>query len=155
MSNFSSGVKTGWSRRWKHWHCRKLLSFRVLRWKCTGITRMQNCSCRWIRCGPWDGNGRQHQVVELANDSSGIVELMVLDNGNFRSRDDNKILLPADNDSWIVHLIVNLHIWSCRRLNLKRKPCFWSDDDLRLLQNEITNGAGYRYDITSCEFYSS
>ncbi|EKP25768.1 hypothetical protein GNE01_20450 [Klebsiella sp. JL973] len=48
--------------------------------------------------------------MELANDSSGIVELMVLDNGNFRSRDDNKILLPADNDSWIVHLIVNLHI---------------------------------------------
>ena len=66
---------------------------------------------------------------------------MVLDNGNFRSRDDNKILLPADNDSWIVHLIVN--------------RAFEATMISGYYKNEITNGAGYRYDITSCGFYSS
>lgn len=57
----------------------------------------------------------QHNVVEIANDSSGIVEFMVFDNGNFRSRDDNKSLLPPDNYSRIVHFIVNLNTMTVMR----------------------------------------
>ncbi len=44
----------------------------------------------------------QHSVVEIANNTPGIVEFMVFDNGNYRSRDDSKSLLPPDNYSRIV-----------------------------------------------------
>lgn len=57
----------------------------------------------------------QHNVVEVANDASGIVEFMVFDNGNYRSRDDSKSLLPPDNYSRIVHFIINLNTMTVMR----------------------------------------
>ncbi|NKR09635.1 aryl-sulfate sulfotransferase, partial [Escherichia coli] len=39
----------------------------------------------------------------------GIVEFMVFDNGNYRSREDSKSLLPPDNYSRIVHFVVNMN----------------------------------------------
>lgn len=57
----------------------------------------------------------QHNVVEVANDESGIVEFMVFDNGNYRSRDDSKSLLPPDNYSRIVHFIINLNTMTVMR----------------------------------------
>lgn len=51
----------------------------------------------------------QHNVVEIANAEPGIVEFIVFDNGNFRSRDDSKSLLPPDNYSRVVQFIVNLN----------------------------------------------
>lgn len=51
----------------------------------------------------------QHNVVEIANNTPGIVEFMVFDNGNYRSRDDSKSLLPPDNYSRIVHFVVNMN----------------------------------------------
>lgn len=50
-----------------------------------------------------------HNVVEIANDQAGILEFIIFDNGNFRSRDDSKSLLPPDNYSRVVHFIVNLN----------------------------------------------
>ncbi|EGT0661269.1 aryl-sulfate sulfotransferase [Citrobacter werkmanii] len=58
----------------------------------------------------------QHNVVEVANDESGIVEFMVFDNGNYRSRDDSKSLLPPDNYSRIVHFVINLNTMTVMRL---------------------------------------
>lgn len=57
----------------------------------------------------------QHNVVEVANDESGIVEFMVFDNGNYRSRDDSKSLLPPDNYSRIVHFVINLNTMTVMR----------------------------------------
>ncbi len=57
----------------------------------------------------------QHNVTEIPNDEPGIVEFMVFDNGNFRSRDDNKSLLPPDNYSRIVHFIINLNTMTVMR----------------------------------------
>ncbi|EPI2800605.1 aryl-sulfate sulfotransferase [Citrobacter koseri] len=57
----------------------------------------------------------QHNVVEIANDNPGIVEFMVFDNGNFRSRDDSKSLLPPDNYSRIVHFVINLDTMTVMR----------------------------------------
>ncbi len=50
----------------------------------------------------------QHNVIEIPNEKPDIVEFMVFDNGNFRSRDDSKSLLPPDNYSQIVHFIIDL-----------------------------------------------
>lgn len=57
----------------------------------------------------------QHNAVEVSNDEPGIVEFMVFDNGNFRSRDDTKSLLPPDNYSRIVHFVVNLNTMTVTR----------------------------------------
>lgn len=57
----------------------------------------------------------QHNVVEVANDELGIVEFMVFDNGNYRSRDDSKSLLPPDNYSRIVHFVINLNTMTVMR----------------------------------------
>lgn len=57
----------------------------------------------------------QHNVVEVPNDESGIVEFMVFDNGNYRSRDDSKSLLPPDNYSRIVHFVINLNTMTVMR----------------------------------------
>ena len=57
----------------------------------------------------------QHNVIEIANEEPGIVEFMVFDNGNFRSRDDSKSLLPPDNYSRIVHFIINLNTMTVMR----------------------------------------
>lgn len=57
----------------------------------------------------------QHNVVEVANDEPGIVEFMVFDNGNFRSREDSKSLLPPDNYSQVVHFIVDLNLMTVMR----------------------------------------
>ncbi|MCU9714143.1 aryl-sulfate sulfotransferase, partial [Escherichia coli] len=51
----------------------------------------------------------QHNVVEIANNTPGIVEFMVFDNGDYRSSDDRKSLLPPDNYSRIVHFVVNMN----------------------------------------------
>ncbi|EDP8644155.1 arylsulfatase [Salmonella bongori] len=57
----------------------------------------------------------QHNVVEIANGKPGIVEFMVFDNGNFRSRDDSKSLLPPDNFSRIVHFVIDLNTMTVTR----------------------------------------
>jgi len=50
----------------------------------------------------------QHHCVEIANDTPNIVEFIVFDNGNFRSRDDSKSVLPNDNYSRTVQYRINL-----------------------------------------------
>lgn len=54
-------------------------------------------------------------MVEIANDEAGIVEFMVFDNGNYRSRDDSKSLLPPDNFSRIVRFVVDLNTMTVTR----------------------------------------
>ncbi|WP_313081838.1 aryl-sulfate sulfotransferase [Atlantibacter sp.] len=51
----------------------------------------------------------QHNVVEIPNDEPGIVEFLVFDNGNYRSRDDAKSLLPVDNFSRVVQFKIDLN----------------------------------------------
>ncbi|MES0476463.1 aryl-sulfate sulfotransferase [Citrobacter braakii] len=57
----------------------------------------------------------QHNVTEVANDEPGMVEFMVFDNGNYRSRVDSKSLLPPDNYSRVVHFIVDLNAMTVMR----------------------------------------
>jgi len=57
----------------------------------------------------------QHNVIEIPNEKPDIVEFMVFDNGNFRSRDDSKSLLPPDNYSQIVHFIIDLKTMTITR----------------------------------------
>ena len=57
----------------------------------------------------------QHNVVEIANDDPGIVEFMVFDNGNFRSRNDENSLLPPDNYSRVVHFVIDLNTMTVKR----------------------------------------
>lgn len=57
----------------------------------------------------------QHNVIEIPNEKPDIVEFMIFDNGNFRSRDDSKSLLPPDNYSQIVHFIIDLKTMTITR----------------------------------------
>ena len=57
----------------------------------------------------------QHNVIEIPNEEPAVVEFMVFDNGNFRSRDDSKSLLPPDNYSRIVHFIIDLNTMTIMR----------------------------------------
>lgn len=57
----------------------------------------------------------QHNVTEIPNDEPDIVEFMVFDNGNFRSREDSKSLLPPDNYSRVVHFIIDLKTMTVMR----------------------------------------
>ena len=50
----------------------------------------------------------QHACLEVPNSTAGIVEFFIFDNGNYRSRDDEKALIPNDNYSRIVHYKVDL-----------------------------------------------
>lgn len=47
--------------------------------------------------------------MEIPNDQTGIVEFLVFDNGNYRSRDDAKSLLPVDNFSRVVQFKIDLN----------------------------------------------
>ncbi|EGT0661275.1 aryl-sulfate sulfotransferase [Citrobacter werkmanii] len=51
----------------------------------------------------------QHNIVEIPNDESGILDFLVFDNGNYRSRDDAKSLLPIDNFSRVVQFRIDLN----------------------------------------------
>lgn len=57
----------------------------------------------------------QHNVTEIPNDEPDIVEFMVFDNGNFRSRENSKSLLPPDNYSRVVHFIIDLKTMTVMR----------------------------------------
>ncbi len=47
--------------------------------------------------------------------SPGIPEFMVFDNGNYRSREDAKSLLPLDNFSRVVQFKINLNTMTVTR----------------------------------------
>lgn len=51
----------------------------------------------------------QHNIVEIPNDENGILDFLVFDNGNYRSRDDAKSLLPIDNFSRVVQFRIDLN----------------------------------------------
>ncbi|HBJ7906350.1 MULTISPECIES: aryl-sulfate sulfotransferase [Salmonella] len=57
----------------------------------------------------------QHNIVEIPNDEPGILEFMVFDNGNYRSREDAKSLLPLDNFSRVVQFKINLNTMTVTR----------------------------------------
>lgn len=57
----------------------------------------------------------QHNIVEIANNEPGIVEFLVFDNGNYRSRDDDTSLLPPDNFSRVVQFRVDLNTMTVTR----------------------------------------
>ncbi|MDI7952438.1 aryl-sulfate sulfotransferase, partial [Salmonella enterica subsp. enterica serovar Anatum] len=57
----------------------------------------------------------QHNIVEIPNDEPGIPEFMVFDNGNYRSREDAKSLLPLDNFSRVVQFKINLNTMTVTR----------------------------------------
>ncbi|WP_411904968.1 aryl-sulfate sulfotransferase, partial [Salmonella enterica] len=49
----------------------------------------------------------QHNFVEIPNDEAGIMEFMVFDNGNYRSLEDAKSLVPADSFTRGVQFKIN------------------------------------------------
>lgn len=53
---------------------------------------------------PWG----QHAIIDLPSDTQGISEFYLLDNGNFRSRQDENSLLPNDNFTRVVHYRVDI-----------------------------------------------
>lgn len=57
----------------------------------------------------------QHNIVEIPNAESGIVEFLVFDNGNYRSRDDARSLLPIDNFSRVVQFRIDLNTMTVTR----------------------------------------
>lgn len=57
----------------------------------------------------------QHNIVEIPNTESGILEFLVFDNGNYRSRDDAKSLLPIDNFSRVVQFRIDLNTMTVSR----------------------------------------
>ncbi|MDR1913915.1 MAG: aryl-sulfate sulfotransferase [Clostridiales bacterium] len=54
---------------------------------------------------PWG----QHDVYEVPNETKGIADFLLFDNGNYRSREDAKALLPNDNASRLIHYRVDLN----------------------------------------------
>lgn len=59
----------------------------------------------------------QHAVSELPNNTPGMVEFTVFDNGNYRSRDEEKALLPVDNGSRMVRYLVDLTRMTVRKVD--------------------------------------
>ncbi|HIB8987313.1 TPA: aryl-sulfate sulfotransferase [Citrobacter braakii] len=57
----------------------------------------------------------QHNIVEIPNAEIGILEFLVFDNGNYRSRDDARSLLPKDNFSRIVQFRIDLNTMTVTR----------------------------------------
>jgi len=51
----------------------------------------------------------QHNCTEVPNDEPGIVDMFVLDNGNYRSREDVNSIYPGDNYSRVVRYRINLN----------------------------------------------
>lgn len=58
---------------------------------------------------------RQHNIVEIPNAEIGILEFLVFDNGNYRSRDDARSLLPKDNFSRVVQFRIDLNTMTVTR----------------------------------------
>lgn len=59
-------------------------------------------------------NWGQHAVTEVSNSTPGIVEFTILDNGNFRSRDESLAIIPNDNASRMVHYYIDLNQMTVR-----------------------------------------
>lgn len=57
----------------------------------------------------------QHNIVEIPNAEIGILEFLVFDNGNYRSRDDARSLLPKDNFSRVVKFRIDLNTMTVTR----------------------------------------
>ncbi|HEB0895105.1 aryl-sulfate sulfotransferase [Citrobacter braakii] len=57
----------------------------------------------------------QHNIVEIPNAEVGILEFLVFDNGNYRSRDDARSLLPKDNFSRVVQFRIDLNTMTVTR----------------------------------------
>lgn len=57
----------------------------------------------------------QHNIVEIPNAEIGILEFLVFDNGNYRSRDDARSLLPKDNFSRVVQFRIDLNTMTVTR----------------------------------------
>lgn len=57
----------------------------------------------------------QHNIVEIPNAEIGILEFIVFDNGNYRSRDDARSLLPKDNFSRVVQFRIDLNTMTVTR----------------------------------------
>ena len=61
-------------------------------------------------------NWGQHAIFDMANETVGIVEFYLLDNGNFRSRDEANALLPINNYSRMVRYRVDLNQMTVSKL---------------------------------------
>lgn len=57
-----------------------------------------------------------HAILEVKNTTVGIVEFLLFDNGNYRSRDPRKALIPDDNHSRIVHYKVDLRAMTVEKV---------------------------------------
>ncbi|SUX69692.1 arylsulfate sulfotransferase [Citrobacter braakii] len=57
----------------------------------------------------------QHNIVEIPNAEIGILEFLVFDNGNYRSRDDARSLLPKANFSRVVQFRIDLNTMTVTR----------------------------------------
>ncbi len=57
----------------------------------------------------------QHNLVKIPNAEIGILEFLVFDNGNYRSRDDARSLLPKDNFSRVVQFRIDLNTMTVTR----------------------------------------
>lgn len=57
----------------------------------------------------------QHNIVEIPNAEIGILEFLVFDNGNYRSRDDARSLLPKDNFIRVVQFRIDLNTMTVTR----------------------------------------
>lgn len=58
----------------------------------------------------------QHAVIEVPNSNKGIVEILVLDNGNYRSRTETNALIANDNYSRMVQYRINLNDMTVRMM---------------------------------------
>ena len=54
-------------------------------------------------------NCGQHNVLEIPNETLGIIEISVFNNGNYRSRSDAASILPSLNDSRVSHYRIDLN----------------------------------------------
>lgn len=61
-------------------------------------------------------NWGQHNTLPVGDAISGIVDFFIMDNGNFRSRNDANALLPADNFTRLMRYRVNLSNMTVEKL---------------------------------------
>ncbi|TNV19779.1 aryl sulfotransferase [Buttiauxella sp. B2] len=62
-------------------------------------------------------NWGQHNVLEIHNDAANILEISIINNGNYRSRDDALSIAPWNNQSRIGHYRIDLNTMTVQLLS--------------------------------------